>query len=95
MSSTDRQLVICRNCGDQHYIEERKHRSASSFCPECRMRGGYVLDGNRKKTPTHECVYCGAEFTFIADHHREGHPSKRYDPVWYLDDFEEDKETIA
>jgi hypothetical protein len=42
----------------------------------------------RSKTPTHECVYCGEEFTFIGNHHREQHPTKRYDPVWYMDDSE-------
>lgn len=43
-------------------------------------------------TPSHECVYCGGRFTFIGHHHREAHPSKRYDPVWYMDDVEaEDK----
>lgn len=46
--SGDRQLVICKNCGDEHYVDERKHRAASSFCPECRMRGGYVLDEYRE-----------------------------------------------
>jgi hypothetical protein len=45
---TERQLVICKNCGDEHYLDERKHRSASSFCPECRMRGGYILDEARE-----------------------------------------------
>lgn len=46
---SDRQLVICKNCGDEHYLDERKHRAASSFCPECRMRGGYVLDEYREE----------------------------------------------
>lgn len=46
---------------------------------------------NDEPTPTHECVYCGEDgITFIGDHHREEHPSKRYDPVWYLDDGEAD-----
>jgi hypothetical protein len=57
---------------------------------------GQTSDGmERSKTPTHECVYCGQEATFIGHHHREEHPSKRYDPLWYMDDVEENKGPIA
>jgi len=49
-------------------------------------QSGQSLDGvDREKTPVHPCVYCGDRCTFIADHHREEHPSKRYDPAWYMD----------
>lgn len=48
-----------------------------------------------RKTPSHACVYCGDEFTFIANHHREEHPEKRYDPAWYMDGVEADKEPVA
>lgn len=49
-----------------------------------------------EKTPTHECVYCEESgITFIGKHHREEHPSGRYDPRWYMDDVEADEGPIA
>lgn len=44
----DEQLVTCKNCGDEHYRHERTHRAASSFCPNCRMRGGYILNDKQE-----------------------------------------------
>lgn len=40
-------------------------------------------------TPSLECVFCGERCTFIAHHHREEHPERRYDPVWYMEDDNE------
>lgn len=43
-------------------------------------------------TPSVECVYCGREIAHehIDNHHREWHPTKRWDPLFYQEIYDTD-----